>query len=71
MIEALKEIFEESATKIPEKNFGKIVIMDYATGGIYVYDYDGSDVLEFLDTHGHNDNECYYMLVNDFNIYIG
>lgn len=70
MIESLKEMFEESATKQSKKDFGKVVVLDYSTSGVYIYDYDGSNILDFLDNHGHNDSECSYMFTSDFNIYI-
>lgn len=70
MLETLKEMFEESATKQIKQNYEKISVLDYSVSSIYIYDYTGENISDFLEKHGHNEDECSWMISDDINIHI-
>lgn len=46
-----------------------LVVLDYNTGDVYFYKVNSdTNIEDFINTAGHNPNDCYYMIKQSINI---
>ena len=60
----------KNGKNMEEKFINDLVILDYNTGEVHIYKVQGDKEIDsaYLDSLGHNPDDCYYMIGQSINI---
>lgn len=60
----------KNGRSMEDKSINDLVILDYNTGEVHIYKVQGDKEIDnaYLDSLGHNPDDCYYMVGQSINI---